>query len=427
MTDNLNINTNKGFFRKPYKYAEGFTIASILIIIGLILEIFIKGNGVVIPQMPYNVYIGLIFLTLIVYVQIFHKDKYIIKFLSSVPAAISAISSLTIIVLMMGLINQVDKEGSFLTKIGLTHLSESWIMIMLALYFLISLGLVTMRRAIPLNKKNFGFLLNHFGLWLLIFAAVIGNGDLKRLVMYTYEGEDATSLVSDELTSYNMPFSIKLIDFKVLEYNPKIVLINNSTGDIENEDKKGIIQVEEGVEVILSNWKIKVDTLFESAIKSDAKWISSDSIGAVQAIKFTATNSENNEIISGWIASGSFAQQYQIQMLDNKYSLAVLQPEPEKYSSDIEIFSLNGTKETTTIEVNKPYNYGGWKIYQISYDSDMGKWSNLSVLELVRDPWFPVVYVGMFMVLAGALYLFWIGKKTKDQPAEEENNSEIKK
>jgi hypothetical protein len=40
----------------------------------------------------------------------------------------------------------------------------------------------------------------------------------------------------------------------------------------------------------------------------------------------------------------------------------------------------------------------------------MGRWSNLSVLELVRDPWLPVVYFGIFLMMGGAAFLFITGK-----------------
>jgi len=52
-----------------------------------------------------------------------------------------------------------------------------------------------------------------------------------------------------------------------------------------------------------------------------------------------------------------------------------------------------------------------WMIYQYSYDDTMGKYSDTSVFELVRDPWLKIVYTGIFMLLAGALFLFFAGPK----------------
>jgi ABC-type transport system involved in cytochrome c biogenesis permease subunit len=56
-----------------------------------------------------------------------------------------------------------------------------------------------------------------------------------------------------------------------------------------------------------------------------------------------------------------------------------------------------------TIDVNKPVEVDGWKIYQYGYNTQMGAMSQTSILELVSDPWLPLVYAGIYMMLAGAL------------------------
>jgi hypothetical protein len=45
----------------------------------------------------------------------------------------------------------------------------------------------------------------------------------------------------------------------------------------------------------------------------------------------------------------------------------------------------------------------------------MGKYSKRSVIEAVRDPWLPVVYAGILMLLGGAVYLFWLGRPVKTE------------
>lgn len=80
------------------------------------------------------------------------------------------------------------------------------------------------------------------------------------------------------------------------------------------------------------------------------------------------------------------------------------------YSSDVTVFTKSGITLRDTIRVNKPLSVRGWKIYQYSYDESKGKESDISIFELVRDPWLPYVYVGIFMMLAGALSIF-ISKK----------------
>jgi ABC-type transport system involved in cytochrome c biogenesis permease subunit len=57
------------------------------------------------------------------------------------------------------------------------------------------------------------------------------------------------------------------------------------------------------------------------------------------------------------------------------------------------------------VEVNKPLKAESWKIYQYDYDARRGPESQYSVFLLVRDPWLPGVYLGIFLMLAGALCL----------------------
>jgi len=60
--------------------------------------------------------------------------------------------------------------------------------------------------------------------------------------------------------------------------------------------------------------------------------------------------------------------------------------------------------------VNKPIEAFGYKIYQVGYDEKMGKWSRMSAIQLIRDPWLPAVYTGIFMILAGSVYLALTGR-----------------
>jgi hypothetical protein len=41
----------------------------------------------------------------------------------------------------------------------------------------------------------------------------------------------------------------------------------------------------------------------------------------------------------------------------------------------------------------------------------MGAMSDTSILELVSDPWLPYVYVGIYMMLLGAVCMFVLGGK----------------
>ena len=86
---------------------------------------------------------------------------------------------------------------------------------------------------------------------------------------------------------------------------------------------------------------------------------------------------------------------------------------PRRFASDIQILTKTGKNVLATVEVNKPVEVDGWKIYQYGYDTQMGAMSNTSILELVSDPWLPLVYAGIYMMLGGAVCMFIMGGRRK--------------
>ncbi len=91
---------------------------------------------------------------------------------------------------------------------------------------------------------------------------------------------------------------------------------------------------------------------------------------------------------------------------------------PRRFASDIQILTQTGKNIQTTVEVNKPVEVDGWKIYQYGYDTQMGAMSQTSILELVSDPWLPLVYTGIYMMLGGAVLMFIRGKGEKGRRKE---------
>ena len=86
---------------------------------------------------------------------------------------------------------------------------------------------------------------------------------------------------------------------------------------------------------------------------------------------------------------------------------------PKRFASEIQILTKSGKNIETTVDVNKPVEVEGWKIYQYGYDTQMGAMSQISILELVSDPWLPLVYTGIYMMLAGAVCMFILGGRKR--------------
>ena len=84
---------------------------------------------------------------------------------------------------------------------------------------------------------------------------------------------------------------------------------------------------------------------------------------------------------------------------------------PKRFASDVVVRGKSGVDIPGVIDVNKPMKVDGWKMYQYDYDSEAGVDSKISVLQLVKDPWLPFVFAGIFMMLAGAFVMMIVGFK----------------
>ncbi len=411
-----NVNYRKTrIWHYPWRYREGFLIALALLIIGMALEYFTDGGGIKPLEWPANIIVGIVFINILVIINAFLNKNKFVKWLSSIPAAICSIALFVFLTLLMGFTIQDDQNVSTLVrKLGISHITHSYMFVFSQLFFLLSLGLVTLRRLTPVNRKNIGFFLNHGGLWIAITGAILGSGDLKRLSMELTERNDFTNIAYNyENKPYQLKLALRLIDFEVNYYSPKLAIANHNNGTFVSTQQKGIIPANSSYSFELHDYKITIKEYIPLAKKQDNKYIQMQKAGATPAVYVDVIDERTDKTTSGWISSGSIIYPTKLLKINQKHSLVLLKPEPKKFSSIVEYLTKDGRRDTAKIEVNKPVKINGWKIYQSGYDSAMGQWSTLSILELVNDPWLNVVYTGIFMLLGGAVYLFWQGRSKK--------------
>ncbi len=356
-------------------------------------------------------YAGMAFITTIAFLHIFYRDMAIVRWLSTIPAATSSICLVTILTIIMGVFQQDNPDaGGIPGKLGLTHVKNSWAFLMAQIYILTSLGLVTLRRSATLKRKNTGFILNHAGLWIVIAAASLGTGDLRRLRMNLYTGDPVWYAYDNNSNVHELPFALELINFDIEEYPPQLAIIDSHTGSLSDPDQRPLPYIEAGKTTTMLDWSINIEEFIPMAITENGDYFFSEATGAPPYAKITAINKSTRESHQGWISCGSFMFDAEFLWLDGRNLLVMTLPEPRRYQSHVMALTMNEEPRELFIAVNKPPKVKGWRIYQLSYNQSMGKWSDLSVLELVRDPWLPLVYFGFIMLFAGAVHIFWIGK-----------------
>ncbi len=402
--------------KKKWGYAESFVVSFEIMILGFVIEIFLKGSGVRPPQLPYTIYLILALIAILLFIHLTFRNAPLTRWFSSVPCSVSAISVYALLVMLLGFIPQQGGQAGWLQLTGLSHLKNSWPFYLIQLYVIFSLGLVVLRRGIPFKRKNLGFLLNHLGLWITLVAAGLGSGDQKSVTIDLFEDSGFfNSGTSANNQKIDLPFSMKLIDFNIEFYNPKIAVADQSKGEIIQKHAETFPLIYKGFEATLIDWKINVKEFLPSAIKTDSGYIPAEKPGSISVAYVESKNIITGDTASGWITSGSMMFEPRFLSLKRSKLLILAEPEPRKFESLVIVRDNKDTDDTIKLEVNKPYRLNGWKLYQLSYDTELGKYSKRSVIEAVRDPWLPVVYAGILMLLGGAVYLFWLGRPDKNE------------
>ncbi|MFC2129141.1 cytochrome c biogenesis protein ResB, partial [Bacteroidota bacterium] len=387
---------------------ESFFIAFGIVAIGFIIELLTNSSGGFGLHWPYNFIVLIAFLIYIAAVQSFWPKHPFVNWLSSTQAAIASICALTILILLMGFIPQNTSESIDSDGIGLTHIVKNWAFIFSSIMLLVVLGFTTFKRLTSFSIKNLAFFLNHFGLWLILAAGFMGSADSSTFMMQIDEGGKTAQAFNLSNNKYNMPFAIELNDFKMEEYAPKLVLYKIKGGKVDSDETE-LFSFEQGKKTIINNYEIEFDQYMNSAFYDSSGIVESDREGTAPAAFIIVTNTNSGFKTEDWVSCGSFMMPGLRINLDNDYHIAMNDPVAKKFSSDITVIETGKEPYNETIEVNKPFKIGTWKIYQLSYDENKGKWSKYSVFELVRDPWLIAIYIGIFMVLGGAVYLFWTG------------------
>ncbi len=167
------------------------------------------------------------------------------------------------------------------------------IFLLYALVLMFSLTLVVLNGLT--RKAKWGFIFNHLGILLIFWASVFGAPDASRLKMIVGRGVTENMAFDDNYLTVNLPFHVKLQDFRI-DYYP-------------------------------------------------------DSIS------------------------------------------------PRQFTSHLLVEG-----EPMTTSVNHPCHYKGYTLYQDSYDHEA---QSYTVLQVVRDPWLPLVYLGMLLLAIGSVMLLF--------------------
>ncbi|MDO4879938.1 MAG: cytochrome c biogenesis protein ResB [Capnocytophaga sp.] len=398
---------------KQYRYA--IFVALISLIIGLLAQYFLGSISKSWFSFPYNIFAGFTFLILATSVFFLFRKKAFIQHHSSAPFAIVTVAVLGFLTIGLGSINfnPAEAPNSFMARFGLDDLTKTWYFALVFFMALTNLWFSVLKRSVVYQRKNIPFLLNHFGLWLVMFAGVLGQGDILRLKMNLHKDKIEWRATDEQGRVVELPIALELKDFSIDIYPNKLFVIDTLGMSLPKSKPIGFMLEKEGESSVLLDWKITLHQYLEKAIPdTDSTYISHTMWGATNAALVTVEHLPSHKKTTEWISAGNFQLPPRAIDLDPEHTLVMAPAEARKFQSEVLVYERE--KETIRqekIEVNHPIEVAGWRIYQVSYDERMGRWSDLSVVELISDPWLPVVYTGIFMLIIGGIAFLFTNRK----------------
>ena len=404
-------NKNRKIWQSPWQYIEAIVVVSTLLIIGFLLQAIVGEFNFYLLAKPINyIAVGVITIICLIIGLLSSKNSFA-RWICGVKMSVVLIVALLVLTIIMGLTPQAHHSHSLL---GFDVMTSSWPFIIVYTLTLISLGALIVKRLKIFRLKDYGFYLNHLGLWIFLLCSGLGYSDMERYIMYVREGETEWRVYDEQENVKELPIAITLNDFDMEYYPPKLAIINLESGEVLPNNKPDYFQIDkDDLYGNLNGWKVKVEEYIHQAVRnSDSTYQEVYMPGASPAARVIAT--KGNDTRAGWVCGGNQAQLFMTLPLDSTTSMVMTVPEPRKFVSDVNIYTQSEKNKSAIIEVNKPLSVDKWTIYQYGYDNNAGRLSSYSSFELVYDPWLIPVYIGIIMIMLGSLIMVWTGKNKKE-------------
>jgi hypothetical protein len=399
---------SRTYFSQPWGYLESISIALAILLLGIGIE-KLGGNAAPVISFPYNIITLGGFIALCIFLHKIALSNPRVAWFSSIPASIGAFGLFLMLTLIMALVQQHVHAPQYLFIFTVT---SSWAYYLATAYLLLVLGMVTIRRLGELHRVNISFFLNHAGLWITIATASLGAGDVEKLRMVLTQDETEWRATDNAQVAIELDFALQLYSFEKEEYPAKLAFVDAQNGEILPHNRsRAIFEADTVSGIHFGDYHVAFLQYLPSSIYYAHAYQPIHDYGATQSYLVEVTHKPTKEKTSGWIAGSSVTQEPRFLLLQDSLVLAALQPQAKRYASYVKVYTKSGEVFDAVIEVNKPISVGGYKIYQTGYDEKKGRWSDISILELVRDPWLPYVYFGLFLFIAGTGMIIWFGKK----------------
>ncbi len=402
------------WFETPWEFRESALFTAVALCIGFVIEYATSGSDIALLRLPGNAIALSLFAVLVLSIGLGFRNTPAVKWFGGIPLGLSLIVAIAVLSLIGGILPQEAViSGSLPARLGIHKIFSSWPFALIVLLFLANLGLSLSWKLIPFKVQNLQFILFHAGFWIALSCGIFGSSDLQRFVVPVEEGKaNNVGFTMDSETPQQLPFSVFLHDFSLEEYPPQLFLYDPHSDKLLMDKSQATIDVRKGTTASWKGVEVLVVEYIPSALpgKDGIPYLTDHSKGIPYAKVRISTGSTQRE---AWISTGSPTLRPDAAQLGNLY-LIMVPGTPKSFRSAVTVQDNQGHAVIANLEVNKPVNFMDWKLYQMGYDEKAGRWSKLSLIEVIRDPWLPAVYLGFFMIMAGNILFFWNGIKRQE-------------
>lgn len=412
------------------KYSDGIILGLALALMGALLHVLIGPLHWESFGFPRNIILLLVWCGLVLTLFLLRKKSARIRWMMHAGAAIPSIAWCVVPTIILGLTtwNLLD-FWSF-------SLEYAWMATVIALACLNHLS--------RFSAKEIPFLLNHLGLLAALVAGALGTGDMIKCDVTLKNGETisiSTTQVVPEVSvastapvtpgsaasaapiSQASPVELTLHHFNMEVYPPELAvkgegikkgsfngwkittleMIPDAAPDLDAATFPGPAADNPAGHVTypVTGPATEIPTDAFATGKSYKPWFKS---GACHAILVKAE--KDGATATGWVTSGSWFFPPQSMELPDGSELVMLPDQSSGYFSEVSVRTPDGRTADGIIEVNKTLKVGPWRIIQKGYDTSMGRWSESSTLQVIKDPWGWVLDLGIYSMLIGAVLNF---------------------
>lgn len=386
-------------------YKRAFLRCALLFVVGTTLQLAVGDIDSSLLHYPWGLILAVNYLYLLVVAYAMRNRWRWLRQLGDDKACLSSLAAFGAIVIVFGLTRQDPAREGLVGALGFSRMTSSWPFNLLLFYFMTTLGIRTVSDIHHLRDRRMAAVLTHLGVFVLLVAGTFGSGDTVRCMVTTRVGTPVSIGRDDAGHEVRLPFALTLGDFSIEEYPPKLYLLDTRR---ESSSREFLSVEADGAETVIGDWRIRAEHSLDMAgrLPEESDWRAMKHVGAAPAVYASAENTVTGERFSGWVSCGSHIFEPSYLMLDDGMAVAMPRREAKRYLSRVNIMEEGGIRRDVEIEVNHPARVGSWRVYQVGYDTSKGRWSDTSVLECIRDPWYGAAHLALWMLLAAGVVMF---------------------